>query len=183
VRALAVLAETLAVISRNDDDRTAPPFGEPRQKPPDLDVHRRDLALVGVVTEALREWRRRLVSPVRVVVVNPKEERLPGRCDDRERTARGRRSASLSLPIEALVVNAESGVRAPGRVENRGGHDGGGPIAGGGETGRERGDVPVVLRGPVVAHSVGDRRAAGQNGKVGRQRDRGRRPGFGEPHA
>ena len=103
---LAVVAEALAVVAHDDHgDRPPRPGFERRDQPPQLLVHRRDLAQVGSSGVAAPEGLGGRVGRVRVEVVDPEKDepaRLPLQVGDR---AVGRlRGRALDLPARQLVV-------------------------------------------------------------------------------
>ena len=75
--ALVVLAKPLAMVRQDDQQRVLAVAGRAQrlQHAPELRVGERDLAVVRPIREALLERRRRRVGRVRVVEMDPREER------------------------------------------------------------------------------------------------------------
>ena len=126
VAGLAVLAEALAVIGGDRDDRVreAPAALEAREQAAELLVHVGDLAVVGPRREARREGLRRLVGRVRVVVVDPQEERpvglaQPGRAPASVTSAAGRSKKPAAVARSSRRARRRSG-RSPARARTRG---------------------------------------------------------------
>src|SRR6266542_5586441 len=100
VRELAVIAESLTVIPGNDDDR---PIAlsrsiQPLEHARDLRVGERDLAVVGASARLCEELLRRIVRRMRIVEMNPREERLrSGAPEPAERGVHHHVAAALRL--------------------------------------------------------------------------------------
>jgi len=107
VRVLAVLAEALAVIADDRDDRRRETAGtiQPVEHRSDHFIVERDLAVVEASGKRLAERRRRIVGVMRVVQVKPREERR-GRAGVHVHPVerRGRRPVAAPLEPHAVVV-------------------------------------------------------------------------------
>ena len=190
---LAVVAEPLAVIA-HDHDRDRPFRRSPSNacdQAPQLLVHRRDFAEVGRPRVAAAKGLGRRVGRVRVEVVDPQEQRLPG-APARATPAPGRsspRAVRSARPAgELVVVDVEPAGEAEAPRQHEPRDEGGRPVAGLLEPLREyrlaRGKVPGVLvdavpRGIEARHHRGcarggsrarSRRPAGIAGRAPRAR-------------
>ena len=184
VRRLAVLAQRLAVVRGEDDQRPgARPVREERlEQAPERGVGRRHLALVGLVPEPRRQRLGGLVGEVGLVEVDPAEPgRIPGRVDEAARQADRLGPGALLLEEhgprrgvdEAVVVDVEAPPEAEPRIEGERAHEGPGPVAAGlqqrGEgLGAFREAEAGVVPDPVVRREASreDVRVRGQGGHV-----------------
>ena len=179
MRHLAVLAEALAVVARDGDDRRAIARlarAQPRQHLADDGIVVRDLAVVGTIGERRRERRRRIVRIVRVVQVQPHEVRPRIlRRHGEPALHRRRRLAAAALERQAIVVAIEASAEAVAPVQHERADERGGAIPGVVQRRRERRHRGVEREVAVVAHAVRERIPAGQQARVRRQRERRRR--------
>ena len=141
VRVLAVLAEALAVVGEEDEDRAVPdPRAlQPRDEAPHDLVGVGDLAEVRLARVAREERLRRLVGRVGVVEVDPGEELLRLHAlEPREGEVHhlvallldGAEVHDLVLrEVEVVGVVVEALVEAPARVEHPGADEGAGRVA------------------------------------------------------
>ena len=134
VRPFAVPAEALSVVADHHDGRLTVETVrlQPRQQPPHLLIGEGDLAVVEAGHAARAELRaeglRRLVGRVRVVEVDPGEERLlraalePGQRSVDHLVGGPLHAAEVEvlvlLQVEAIVVDLEALVEAPPAVED-----------------------------------------------------------------
>ena len=194
VRALAVLAERLAVVAHR---RHHPPGRVARQRaeqPADLAIDVGDLPGVaprlGVVGR--RELPRRRVGGVRVVVVHPQEVGPAGRQLRRpgQRGVGHRGGVALRVAVLAdllgghrVVVGVEAAVETEAAIEHPRGDERPGGVAVAGEHRGQRRQLLRQHRHPVVAHPVLRRVEPGQQRAVRRQgqRHRGQRPPVADP--
>ena len=116
MRQLSMFAERFAVITDNDDDRARPI--DDRQQSPDLRIHIRNLPVI-----RLRIRLRRRVRSVRVVQMNPREERSllvsPSHAMARSTVSPPRRSASNGVELPGSRAIASSYVSNPRFRPNR----------------------------------------------------------------
>ena len=185
VQRLAVVAAPLAVVGGDDDPH---PAGGRRtleggEQAPELVVHRRHLALVGVGREAAAERLGRRVRLVRVVVVDPQETRPRLRRRQPGDGAVGRLTrAALDHPGRELVVVALEPARQPELAFER--------VAGDersrrvSQTAQPLGEQRHCVRqaAAVLVHAVAAGVEAGQHRRVRRQRRRRGRVGVREAH-
>jgi hypothetical protein len=187
VRALAVIAETLAVIADGDDHGSIQQAArvEKASDPADLRVDERDLAEVRPAGESVSVRFGRVVRRVRIVKVNPTEE--AGRSnglEPRQRVIRDVISRPLHLAqrrrvvlrqIEIIKVGIEALRDSPRSIEH---------VRADESTGRESaiaqplGERRLAVgekESAVVAHAVGRRKLAGEDRRMRRQRERRRR--------
>jgi hypothetical protein len=176
-----VLTAPFAVVRGQDHEGASGPTGIEdglEQRLQDR-VHRRHLALVGVVTVAGGEGLGRLVGEVGLVDVDPAERGCGALAV--EPTARGgdrlrarpllHEAGGVGAPIaEAVVVGVEAAVQAEAGVERKGAHEGAGAEAAGLEQCGQRVGAGGEAEAGVVADAVLEGVAAGEYVGVGRQR-------------
>ena len=194
VRLLAVLAEALAVVGGDEHERAGEGARllEPPQQPRELLVDERDLAVVRRIGEARGEARGRLVRRVRVVVVDPQEERaaVRGRVHPPQDGVRRRvgealdvqRAARVVALRQVVVVHVEGAVEAEAAVQREARHERRRAVArlaevlGGGPHVRRQRVTSVVPDAVGEGHRPGeDRRVRGSRER--HVRDRGREAG------
>ena len=177
VRRLAVLAERLAVVGREDDEDplTRARREERLEERPEGGVRRRHLALVGLGGKGRGEGGGRLVREVRLVQVDEGEpplsahgvdppSRRPHRLGSRPL---GHREGSRLRPAQTVVVDVEAPVEPEPGIERERAHEGPGapsPLVEnrgeGGPVGREteaRVVVNAVAQGVQAGEQVGVR--------------------------
>ena len=196
VRILAMLAQALPVIRRHQHQGRGRSFLEAPQQSAELRVHERDLAVVGSGGPG-RELGRRLVGGVGIEVVHPQEERGRGRRRARwgVEPAQDGVGGAVRGPLhvggaprvasagQMVVVGQEAAVEAEPAGEREARDEGGGPITRRREVLGHAAQARRQHISTVVAHSVAQGGAAGQDRRV-----RWRREGHvghcrGEPHA
>jgi len=195
VRGLAVVAQALAVIAHHDDDRllVEPASAQQVEHAPDLAVGKRHLTVVRVPLVARRERLGRAVRRVRIVEVNPREERrVPGPVDPRQGLVhhlvggpldRRQRHGPRLGEVEVVEVGVEALVGPPLRVEDVGGHERARPVPALLEHLGERDLLGPEEEPAVVAHAVLGRELPGEDARVHGQRERGHGHGLLEQHA
>jgi hypothetical protein len=177
---LSLVAQHLAVVADHRDHRPRRQRGE---QPTDLVVEKGDLPVVEPVGSGRRvgEARRGPILLVRIVEVNPEEERRPQRREPGQRGA-GRR---LGVPLgdlrplgvaraQIVVVHREPLVEPVPAGENHRRDHRRRVVAGGGQAFGHALDRRAEDEGAVVAHSVPGREEPGQDRGMRRQGDRRR---------
>ncbi len=180
VRLLAVLAQRLAVIAGDHDQRRRLGTGEKRrQQRRQVAVGRGHLAKVGVGGEARGIRLGRLVGGVRIEQVDP-HEAAPAALPLPPGERRGHHLVALALGEQELVgaaplgvvivVDVEAAVESEPGIERVGADESAGGIAGGMQHGRQRRHAGGHAKALVVAHPVLEGVEAGQDVGVRRQR-------------
>ncbi len=170
---LAVVAEPFAVI-RDDGDRArlGDVARERRDEASELRVHRRDLTKVRVARVARAVRLRRLVRRVRIVVVDPEEERrLPrgGSSSASAASVVSRDDRSTAPAGKLVVIDVETACQAEPARERERRDERRGAVAGGVEAlGEERRLVRQAAA--VLVNAVAGRIEAGHHRGVRRQR-------------
>ena len=189
VTRLAVVAQALAVVGGEDDERALeqPLLAKPRREPPDHLVGVGDLGQVRLARIARGEGLGRVVGRVRVVEVDPGEEApLADRLEPGERVVhdlvaglldRAERDHLVLGEVEIVGVLVEALGEAPLRLEHPGGHEGSRGKARLVQPLGERHLLLVQEEAAVVAHAVVGRHEASEDRRVRREgeRDRGGR--------
>ncbi len=190
VRHLAVLAERLAVVRGEDDERVGVVRAVERRLKEwrERGVGGGDLAEVGRGAISRGERLRRRVREVRLVEVHPREPgrcraRLAGACgaalahplecggDGRRRRALGHAEGDVGFALgEAVVVDVEAARQAEAGVEREGADEGAGAIAARVEQRRERVGGGRETEAGVFADAVAERIDAREDVGVRRQR-------------
>ncbi len=184
MRALAVIAKSFAVVARHDDERAIhlPMRPQPLEHARDLFVRERDLAVVRRARPR-RESRRRRVRRVRIVEVNPQEERgwgpgagglvpgpfEPGDCaiDHFGRGTLGFEAfAGVWISCDLIVVGVEPLRETEAMVEHERADECCGAVAGFLEQPRDRRMPGVERVDAVFADTVFRRRQASHDGGV-----------------
>ena len=175
------------MVAHDDDDRAVvdAELLQLRDDAGDLAVGEGNLAVVGVPLVPRGERLGRVVRRVRVVQVDPGEERPAfGAVDPRERLVDrlvagpldgAQRHRALLAEVEVVEVGVEALVDAPLRVEDVGGDEAAGAVAVGLQDLGERQLVRAEEEASVVAHAVLGRELAGEQARVrgqGERRDR-----------
>jgi hypothetical protein len=195
VRALAVLAEALAVVGGGEDERArerAPAF-EVAQQPADLRVHERHFAVVRRGAKARGQVAGRLVGGVRVVVVQPEEKgrRRSGRgTEPAQRGVGGGIGGALDVRSaprvvaagQVVVVGREAAVETEAPVEREARDERRGPVSRTRELLGRRLHLRRHHVAAVVAHAMADRGEAGEHRGVRRTGEWHVRDGRREPH-
>ena len=192
VAVFAVLVEPLAVIGGDEDDGVVgdSPRVEPPHHAPELAIGRGDLGQVEIADHP-RPGRGRVEREVGIVEVHPEEERKTGfALEPRERLVHGLGRAPIRLRqpvglgrverlVELHVAGSEVVLEEPEplrdaepRVEHERGDHGSRVPPRVGQYLRQRLRVVGEAEVGVVAHAVAERRHAGHDRAVARQRDR-----------
>jgi hypothetical protein len=191
VRHLAVVAQTLAMIGGDGNDGATGLTRrvQPLQHAADLRIGKRDLAVVGNVPGSGQILRRRIVRRVRIVKMNPREERTRvGGRKPSERGVHDRVAAALGLEhrrprriaIDAIVVDVEPIGQAEAPVQHIRPHERTGPVAAVLQHPGNRRMPRRESAGSVHAYPILRRQLTGHDRRVRRQRQRDRRAGIGE---
>ena len=193
VRRLAVLAERLAVVGGEDDERplTRARREERLEERPQGGIRRRHLALVGLGGKARGERGGRLVREVRLVQVDEGEPPLAADgIDPPQRRAHrlgarplGHREGGRLRSPQPVVVDVEAPVEPEAGIEREGAHEGPGAPAPLVENRGEGGPVGRETEARVVANAVAQGVLAGEQVGVGGQGHDVVRPGRLEANA
>ena len=186
------------MVRGHQDDGSAqiPALLERLQHTRQLAIDRRDLAVIGGAAETLGQVRRRLVRRVRIVVVDPHEPRarlsvVARRREPAERGVGGRAGVALDIrrapPVVAagqvVFVDVEAAIEPEATVERERRHEGRRAVAGLLEILGRRAECRRQDVAPIVAEPMSGRRAARENRRVGRPRQRDMRQGGRELNA
>ena len=186
MRALAVLAERLPVVRRDDDERAVERAraAQAIQKGTERRVRVGDFPRVRIGGVARSIRLRRLVGIVRIVEVDPGEPRHPRIADcwlpidcrlliedpvgsGREhllgRALEHRQFAARGARSVVVVVYVEAGVEAEARVDRKRADEGAGSIARGFQRAGDRRAPAVEPERAVVAHAARERISAGHD--------------------
>ena len=166
---LAVLAQALAMVAGDDDRLRARDPVEGLDDPPELLVHRGHFPQVGVLRVAAAERLGRRVRRVRLVVMDPEEERLRGSGAQKRECSLGRLAAgAFRAPgRELVVVDVEASREPEAAGERKRRNERAGPVA---RLSKPLGgDGPILREVPgVFMDAVPRRLQARHHGGVGR---------------
>src|SRR5262245_3097536 len=181
---LTVVAEALAVIAEDDDDRAIVDARrlELSDQATNLRVRKRNLTSIRAPFITREKWLGRIERRVGIVEVNPREEGLPRLLlDPRKRfvhhligrplNARQRKAATLAH-VEVVEERIEPLIDPPFRIEDIGRHERAGPVSAFFQTLGQRHLLRTEKEAAVVADAMLGWELPCEDRRVGGQRER-----------